>query len=179
MPADMTAVPRLAASFPEGAVLGECLVAVGLTVGVAESCTGGLLGAVLTAVPGASRYMRGGIIAYADAVKVDLLAVEPELIEHVGAVSLEVAAAMAQGVARRLGTSLGIAITGVAGPGAEGTAKPVGLAYVAAWLDGRTEVLELRERGDREANRAAAVRAALTLGLRLAGWRPPAPAATG
>jgi len=175
----MTAGPRLAASFPEGAVLGECLVAAGLTVGVAESCTGGLLGAVLTAVPGASRYMRGGIIAYADAVKVNHLAVEPELIERVGTVSPEVAAAMAQGVAQRLGTSLGIAITGVAGPGSEGTAKPVGLTYVAAWLDGRTEVVELRASGDREANRDAAVRKALTLGLRLAGCRPPAPAATG
>ncbi len=134
---------------------------------------------MLTAVPGASRYMRGGIIAYADAVKVNHLAVEPELIERVGTVSPEVAAAMAQGVAQRLGTSLGIAITGVAGPGSEGTAKPVGLTYVAAWLDGRTEVLELRASGDREANRAAAVRTALTLGLRLAGCRPPAPAATG
>jgi PncC family amidohydrolase len=175
----VTAEPRLAAAFPESATLGARLVASGLTVAVAESCTGGLLGAALTAVPGASRYVRGGIIAYADAAKVDLLGVDPELLARVGAVSPEVAAAMAQGAAQRLGADLGVAITGVAGPGAEGTAKPVGLIHIAGWLDGRAEAVELREDGDREANRAAAVRAALALGLLLAGGPAPGPAPTG
>ena len=161
--------PRLAAAFPESASLGRRLVASGLTVAVAESCTGGLLGAALSAVPGASAYVRGGVIAYADAVKIDLLAVDPERLARFGAVSAEVAAAMACGVAQLLGADLGIAITGVAGPGAEGTTKPVGLIHVAGWLRGRTATAELHEDGDREANRAAAVRAALGVGLALAG----------
>ena len=118
-------------SLPRERRSGRLLVAAGLTVAVAEPCIGGLLGAALTAVPGSSGYMRGGIIAYADPVKVHLLAVEPELLERVGAVSPEVAAAMAQGTARRLGADLGLAITGVAGPGAPTTRKPVGLIYVA------------------------------------------------
>jgi PncC family amidohydrolase len=160
--------PRLAGAFPESAALGRRLVASGLTVAVAESCTGGLLGAALTAVPGASAYVRGGVIAYADSVKIDLLAVDPEQLARFGAVSAEVAAAMARGVAQLLGADLGIAITGVAGPGAEGTTKPVGLIHVAGWRGGRTEAAELHERSDREANRAAAVRAALGVGLALA-----------
>lgn len=161
--------PRLAAAFPESASLGRRLVAHQLTVAVAESCTGGLLGAALTAVPGASTYVRGGVIAYADTVKIDLLAVDREQLARLGAVSAEVAASMARGVAQLLGADLGIAITGVAGPGAEGTTKPVGLIHVAGWLGGRTEAVELREGGDREANRAAAVRVALGVGLALAG----------
>ncbi|MGA3184275.1 MAG: CinA family protein [Candidatus Dormibacteria bacterium] len=159
--------PRLAAAFPESAAFGRRLVASGLTVAVAESCTGGLLGAALTAVPGASRYVRGGIIAYADSVKIDLLAVDPDRLARFGAVSSEVAVEMARGVARLLGAGVGLAITGVAGPGAEGTAKPVGLIHVAGWRRDRIESAELHERGNREANRGAAVRAALLLGSRL------------
>ncbi|MGA8015586.1 MAG: nicotinamide-nucleotide amidohydrolase family protein [Candidatus Dormiibacterota bacterium] len=159
--------PRLAASFPQSAELGELLVGRGLTVAVAESCTGGLLAAALTAVPGSSRYMRGGVVAYADEVKRDVIGVDAELLATRGAVSPAVAAEMARGVARFLHTDLGIAVTGVAGPGAEGTSKPVGLIYVAGWLADLTEALELREPGDREANRAAAVRAALSAGSRL------------
>jgi PncC family amidohydrolase len=167
----MTAGPSLVAAFPESAALGHRLAELGLTVAVAESCTGGLLGAALTAVPGASRYVRGGVIAYADAVKVDLLGVDPEVLARLGAVSPEVAEGMARGVARRLGADLGIAITGVAGPGAEGTTKPVGLIHVAGCLEGLFESRELRESGDREGNRAAAVRAALDLGMRLVDGR--------
>ena len=174
----MTGGPSLVAAFPESAVLGRRLAELGLTIAVAESCTGGLLGAALTDVPGASRYVRGGIIAYADAVKVDLLGVDPEVLAQLGAVSAEVAAAMARGVAARLSADLGLAITGVAGPGAEGTSKPVGLIYVAGFLSARTEVVELRERGDRAPNRAAAVAAALRLGSTLVAADGP-PAAPG
>lgn len=149
--------------------MGDRLLAWRLTVAVAESCTGGLLGAAITAVPGSSRYFRGGVIAYADAVKRDLLAVDARQLARHGAVSREVAEAMAQGVAALLHADLGLAITGVAGPGAEGTDKPVGLIHLAGWRAGRMETRELRESGDREANRAAAVRAALELGSRLAG----------
>jgi PncC family amidohydrolase len=168
----VTGSPRLATAFPESAELGRRLAARGLTVAVAESCTGGLLGAALTAVPGASTYVRGGVIAYADQVKRDLLGVDSELLARLGAVSAEVAAAMAWGAAQRLGADLGLAITGIAGPGGEGTAKPVGLIHVAGWLEGRTAAAELHERGDREANRAAAVIAALAMGLALVDGGP-------
>ena len=159
----MTHAPRLAVDFPGTSSLGRVLAARGLWMAVAESCTGGLLGAAITAHPGASRYLRGGVIAYSDRVKVDLLGVDAALLARVGAVSSEVAQAMAHGVARRLHADLGLGITGVAGPEAQGSEKPVGLIYVAAWLAGETRVIELREAGYREANRAAAVRAALTL----------------
>lgn len=156
----------LAAAFPEAAELGRRLAGRGLRLAVAESCTGGLLGAVITAIPGSSRYFVGGVIAYADAAKRALLDVDASLLERHGAVSAEVAAAMARGAARRLGADLGLAITGIAGPGAEGTGKPAGLIYVAAALGKRGSVTELREAGDREENRAAAVRAALALASR-------------
>ena len=174
----MTA-PHLGPAFPESESLGRRLLARGLTVAVAESCTGGLLGAALTATPGSSRYVRGGVIAYADLVKIQLLEVEPELLARLGAVSAEVAAAMAHGAARLLGTDMGLATTGVAGPGAEKTAKPVGLIYVAGWLHGRTQVVELHERGGREANRAAAVRTALVVGTELADSPADPPAQPG
>jgi PncC family amidohydrolase len=173
---------RLADAFPEAVTLGERLVAQGLTLAVAESCTGGLLGAAITAVPGSSRYFRGGIIAYDDTVKRALLGVKEATLQAFGAVSREVAAAMAQGVAHRLLADIGLAITGVAGPGAEGTSKPVGLIFVAAHSAAGDEGVGLGEDGDRESNRFAAVRAALTLGEReVLRWSargaPPSPGA--
>jgi PncC family amidohydrolase len=160
--------PRLAAAFPESGAAAAALVAGGLSVAVAESCTGGLLGAAITALPGSSRYLRGGVVAYANDVKTDLLDVPAGLIEAQGAVSEAVALAMASGVRRRLGADLGLAITGVAGPGAEG-AKPAGLIWVAAAGHG-DEGRALRLEGDhgREANRAAAVRAVLRLCVEVA-----------
>ncbi|MHB8718183.1 MAG: CinA family protein [Candidatus Dormibacteria bacterium] len=155
--------PALAADFPEARLAGERLAASGRTVAVAESCTGGLLGAALTSVPGSSRYVRGGVITYADDLKTSLLGVPAPLLAGAGAVSAEVAEAMAVGVRARTGADIGLAVTGVAGPGGESPAKPAGLVYVAradahgvrgARIDG--------DRG-REGNRAAAVRAALRL----------------
>jgi nicotinamide-nucleotide amidase len=161
----LTAQLRLADTFPGSAALGRRLTAQALCVAVAESCTGGLLGAVITAIPGSSRYFKGGVIAYADAVKRDLLGVDEGLLQRHGAVSPEVARAMAAGAARRLSADLGLAITGIAGPGGEGNSKPAGLIYVAAARGDRSVVLELRERGGREDNRVAAVRAALDLAI--------------
>ncbi|MGC6482529.1 MAG: competence/damage-inducible protein A [Synechococcus sp.] len=103
----------------------------GQTVAVAESCTGGGLGAALTAVPGSSDVMLGGIIAYANGVKQSLLAVPSALLDQHGAVSDPVAAAMAEGVRRCTGADWGVAITGVAGPGGGTAAKPVGLVHLA------------------------------------------------
>jgi len=111
-------------------VVGEHLRAAGETVGVAESCTGGGLGEALTALPGSSAYFEGGIVAYQDRIKRQLLGVDPDELTRSGAVSAPVAEQMAAGAAQRLGTPWGLSITGIAGPGGGTTAKPVGLAYI-------------------------------------------------
>jgi len=167
MAADMdaaTEAPRLADAFPQARRLGDLLRRRGLRVALAESCTGGLLGAALTAVPGSSDYVLGGVVAYADAVKSAQLGVEPALIHRHGAVSEEVARAMAGGARQRFGADLALAITGVAGPGAS-QGKPAGLTWVAVAGPASGEVSARRLDGDhgREANRAAAVRAVLEL----------------
>jgi PncC family amidohydrolase len=161
---ELDSEPRLADAYPESAAAARALLAGGLSVAVGESCTGGLLGAAITALPGSSRYMRGGVVAYANDVKTDLLQVPAELIETHGAVSEAVALAMAAGVRRRLHADVGLGITGVAGPGAEGTEKPAGLIWVAvAGPDGRRRAVRLEGDHGREANRGAAVREALRL----------------
>lgn len=161
---DPAAEPRLAEVYPESAAAAKALLAGELSVATAESCTGGLLGAAITALPGSSRYMRGGVVAYANDVKTELLQVPAELIETHGAVSEAVSLAMASGVRRRLRADVGLGITGVAGPGAEGTDKPVGLIWVAvAGPEGRRRAVRLLGDHGREANRGAAVRAALRL----------------
>jgi PncC family amidohydrolase len=154
--------PVLVASFPEAATLGKALAAAGLTIAVAESCTGGLLGAVLTAVAGSSAYFRGGVIAYADDVKAERLGVSRHLLATHGAVSPEVAEAMAASVRLRLEASLGVGITGVAGPDASDH-KPAGLVFVAVADAATVRVIRLDEDRGREVNRAHAVEAALRL----------------
>jgi nicotinamide-nucleotide amidase len=111
-------------------VVGQILLGRGQTLAVAESCTGGGLGALLTATAGSSRYFRGGVISYDNQVKIDLLGVEPTVLEQQGAVSSEVAAQMAIGVRSRLGTDWGLSITGIAGPDGGSAEKPVGLVYI-------------------------------------------------
>ena len=110
-PGDHAAAPLLAAAFPEAAALGARLVDRGMTIAVAESCTGGLLGAVLTATAGSSAYVRGGIIAYADDIKADHLGVGRHLLVTHGAVSAEVAMAMAIGACERFAATIGVGIT--------------------------------------------------------------------
>lgn len=160
--------PRLAESFPDSARVGEVLRARGWRVAVAESCTGGLLGAALTAVPGSSTYVLGGVIAYDDDVKTQLLGVTADALRHHGAVSEVVAAAMARGARERLGAEVGVGITGVAGPGADDGGKPAGLVFVALDAPGTERVVRLERDRGREENRAAAVRAALELLVALA-----------
>lgn len=139
------------------------LTEAGQTVAVAESCTGGGLGARLTERPGSSAYVLGGVIAYADAVKRDLLGVAPEILRDHGAVSAECAEAMARGARRLLGSDWALSITGVAGPGGGTPEKPVGLVYVGlAGPDGERHVVT-RRGGGREAVRARSVRTALHL----------------
>ncbi len=132
-----------------------------LSVAVAESCTGGLLGAALTDVPRSSAYFLGGVIAYANAVKLQQLGVPQDILSRDGAVSSTTAAAMADGVRRLLGADIGVSITGVAGPGAEDH-KPAGLTYVGIAAS-KTTTHQFQWRGDRWDNRRRSVLAALEL----------------
>ena len=133
-----------------------------LSVGTAESLTGGLVCAALTSVPGASTVVRGGVVAYASEVKADLLGVDPELLAREGAVCEPVAAQLADGIRRVLGCAVGVSTTGVAGPDpADG--QPVGTVFVGAGGPWGILVDELALTGDREEIRTASVLAALTL----------------
>lgn len=133
----------------------------GLRLAVAESCTGGLLGGRITAVPGSSEQFLGGFIAYADAVKVKELAVPAELIGAHGAVSGPVAEAMALGAARALGAEVGVSITGVAGPGGGTPDKPVGTVWIGMSLRDRAEAHLRRLVGTRPEIRYRAAQTAL------------------
>jgi len=113
------------------AVLAACR-AKGLVIATAESCTGGLISAALTAVPGSSDVVERGFVTYSNEAKVEMLGVPPDLIERFGAVSEAVAVAMAEGALRRSRASLAIAVTGIAGPSGASTDKPVGLVHLAA-----------------------------------------------
>jgi len=143
--------------------LAEAVRPARLTVAVAESSTGGLIGSMITDQPGSSAYFAGGVIAYSNEVKVKQLGVSAELIERVGAVSREVAEAMAEGARERLGTSLAVAVTGIAGPDTDGSAKPVGLTYIAVASEGRVLAHEFNFKGDRISNRRQAAAEALRL----------------
>ena len=136
----------------------------GWTIATAESCTAGLVAARLASVPGASATLQGGIVAYANEVKVAEADVPAELIAAHGAVSPEVARALAEGVRTRLGTDVGVGITGIAGPDGGTPEKPVGLVHIAVvGPDGLAETLERRFPGDREAVRGNSATAALHL----------------
>jgi nicotinamide-nucleotide amidase len=138
----------------------------GLTLAVAESCTGGLAGARLTAVPGSSDVVLGGIIAYHNDVKSSLLGVTPETLGSEGAVSEATVRAMASGVRKRVGADIGLAITGIAGPGGGTEEKPVGTVWISVALADVVEVRLLRLWGDREEIRQRAVQAVLDLARR-------------
>ena len=144
------------------AVVGRLLAKQGLTVAVAESCTGGLIGYRLTQVPGSSVYVERGILCYSNQAKTEMLGVPTSLIEQHGAVSREVAEAMATGMRQRAGVSVSLSVTGIAGPGGATETKPVGLVYIG--LDGgQGDVItkEFRFHGDRSVIRQRAAQAAL------------------
>jgi len=134
---------------------------------VAESCTGGLLGARITAVPGASRVFIGGVVAYDDVVKSGMLDVPPELLERHGAVSEQVVSAMAEGVQRQFAVDAALAITGIAGPTGGTTEKPVGTVWLAARFGAQTRALKRIFPGDRGEIRARSAQAALDVLRRL------------
>ena len=145
----------------------------GLTIGVAESCTGGLLGARLTAISGSSDVLRGGVIAYHNDVKIELLGVQARTLAEHGAVSEEVAREMAAGVRRTARTNVGLAITGVAGPTGGTPDKPVGTVWIAADIDGDVRTALHRMWGDRDEIRQRAAQWTMEhLRLRLIGAHP-------
>jgi len=137
------------------------------TVATAESCTGGMIGGLLTAVPGASRVFKGGVISYTNEIKNRLLGVDGELLETCGAVSAPVAEAMARGARAALGTDLAVSVTGLAGPGGDEYGNPVGTVFIGYADKNTARAEEYHFAGDREAVRQQAVRAALEGILRM------------
>lgn len=135
-----------------------------LTLGTAESCTGGMIGAVLTSVSGASAVFWGGIISYDNSIKENVLGVKKETLATVGAVSEECALQMARGACRALDTDLAVSVTGIAGPTGGSPMKPVGTVFIAvAGRNGTAFCTENHFLGDRDTVRAQTVEKALVL----------------
>ena len=153
---------------PIDEALGQFLVSQGHTLAVAESCTGGALGAALVSRAGASAFFLGGVQCYSNAAKEQLLAVDGALISEFGAVSEEVAVAMAQGARKKFGADFGVSITGIAGPDGGSDLKPVGTVYMAC--EGPLGVMCVRHQfgRDRTRNLSMSVRAAAQLALKAA-----------
>jgi nicotinamide-nucleotide amidase len=143
--------------------IGQLLTERGLTLAVAESCTGGLLGHLITNVSGSSAYFPGGIICYSNEAKRAYVGVRAESLDKHGAVSAEVAVEMASGVRQAFDTDIGIAITGIAGPGGGREDKPVGLVYIALADAAGTQVWRFVWQHDRVGNKVASAEAALAL----------------
>ncbi|HUO26548.1 MAG TPA: competence/damage-inducible protein A [Candidatus Aquilonibacter sp.] len=144
-------------------IVGYWLQMRGATLSVAESCTGGLLGERITSISGSSRYFKGGAIVYSNELKTELAGVPADMIERHGAVSREVAAALAEGIRYRAEATLGVGITGVAGPTGGTSEKPVGLVFHALASDTGTEVVERKFPGDRSRIRQFATTIALDM----------------
>ncbi len=148
---------------PLEVTVGRLLTERGLTLSVAESCTGGWVAHRLSRVPGASDYLVAGLVTYADRTKVQLLGIPAVRIDEHGAVSPEIAVAMAEGVRRELATDLGLSTTGIAGPGGGTDEKPVGLVHLALADAAGTVTVELQLTDDRTRNQDRATEAALDL----------------
>ncbi len=141
--------------------VGRLLMETGLSLAAAESCTAGMLGAALTRVPGSSDYFLGGVICYSNDLKIRLCRVPPEILERHGAVSAEMAEALARGVRETAGSDIGVSITGIAGPGGGSESKPVGLVYIG-FADRERSIHTRRTfSSDRETVRELTVSAAL------------------
>lgn len=155
----MSAIPALTAS------LASALTARSLTIGCAESCTGGLISVALTAAPGASRWFFGAIVSYDNSVKNRLLGVPRAILQKYGAVSEETALIMADGARSALGVGCALSVTGIAGPDGGSQEKPVGTVWIG-WSDaGCVLARRFLFAGGRGRIRHAALRAALLLGL--------------
>lgn len=143
--------------------VGRLLRLKGLTVSVAESCTGGRLGDMLTDVSGSSDYFLGGVISYSNDAKISLLGVNSKTLKVKGAVSEEVAIQMAAGARTKLGADIGIGITGIAGPAGGSATKPVGLVYVAVSSTTSSECSKNLFRGSRSSIKDQSARKALEM----------------
>jgi nicotinamide-nucleotide amidase len=160
-PRDDAALERLAAR------LGDVLRQQGWRLATAESSTAGLIGHAITMIPGSSDYYVGGVICYSNLAKERELGVSTQMLAERGAVSEEVAGAMAEGAWRRFGVDIGLAVTGIAGPDGGSHEKPVGLHYIGAARVGHPPVVERHEfTFGRDGNRSAAAAAALELAIR-------------
>lgn len=126
--------------------IGECLKDKGMTLSTAESCTGGGIAALITSVPGSSSYFKGGIVAYSNEVKMNLLHVSPQTLEKYGAVSRETVIEMAKGAMEALKTECAVATSGIAGPGGGTLEKPVGTIWMA--VSCRDKIVTRKEEGD-------------------------------
>ncbi len=142
-------------------LLGRLLAGRSLTVSVAESCTGGMVGAEITGIAGSSAYFKGGVIAYSNEVKRRLLCVPARVLQSKGAVSAETVAAMAAGAKRLFNSDCAMSVSGIAGPGGGTKKKPVGLVYVGIAAGNNVRSFEYRFRGSRREIRMQAVREAL------------------
>ena len=132
-----------------------------LTLALAESCTGGLIGHRVTSVAGSSDYFLGGVVSYSNEAKAELLHVDPEVLAQFGAVSPETARDMAVGARAAFGADLGLAVTGIAGPTGGSPAKPVGTVYIALATPEEVEVWHYRFHGNREAVKILSAETAL------------------
>lgn len=161
----------------------ESLANLGLTLAVAESCTGGLIGSLLTDVPGSSRIFPGGVVAYGNQPKRELLGVPADLLVAHGAVSGEAAAAMAEGVRHAFGTDFGLGVTGITGPTGGSGEKPIGTVFIACASAEGVDIEHHQWTGDddgqgesavslRERNKRKSAMAALALALRCATGGP-------
>ena len=140
----------------------------GETIALAESCTGGGLATRLTDRAGASAYFLGGVVVYSDQAKIDLAGVDPDLIERTGAVSTEVAQALARGIAERFSAQIGVGVTGIAGPGGGTEDKPAGTVFITVWhRDGRQLTRRTRLPGSRTDVRDRSVTVAMHMLRRL------------
>lgn len=138
----------------------------GKTLATAESCTGGMVGAALTAVPGSSKVYKGGIVSYWSEIKHSLLGVDKETLAKLGPVSAQVAVQMAKGARRALDADVAVSVTGLAGPGGDDFGNPVGTVFLG-YADDKTAIWEEHHfTGDREVVRAQAAEAALALILK-------------
>ncbi|WP_288909746.1 CinA family protein [uncultured Bacteroides sp.] len=143
--------------------IGKLLIANNLSLSTAESCTGGGVAALITSVPGSSGYFKGGIVAYDNEVKKNLLGVSPETLSAYGAVSRETVIEMAKGAMNRLKTDCAIATSGIAGPGGGTLEKPVGMVWIAVAY--KNEIVTMKQEGDdgRAGNVEKAIKNALIM----------------
>lgn len=141
--------------------LGECLRIEDNFMATAESCTGGRLASTLTDTPGCSEWFAGSVVAYSNEVKINLLGVKPSLLEKHGAVSKQVAIAMAEGVLKAVGAQISVAITGIAGPAGGTTKKPVGTIWMAWAYPGGSRAKHYSFSGTREVIKGQSVMAAI------------------